>query len=605
MEIKNYLKITLSYLFSKEKNKAKIDFSFKNIKFLLSYMKKQKKKFFQTSILLFVISLLALPSPAIIGYIVDTVFIEKRLYKLSFLALLLIIILLLSEFCRTIQEYQKKRLTQEINLSIQHDLINKILKFPMSLYNNVKTGYLVSRIDEVSYIGVFFTGIFFSLLENFIKLIGSLFIIATFNLKLTLISLLILPLLFEVSRRYRHGLHASSFDLMEADAKLRGKIQETFSGIEIIKAFSKELQEANKIKDNLKKVMDKEIIQSLFSTTSGRILGLISGINMIVILWVSGYEIFQGRLTVGQYIAFVAYIGYLHGPIQLFASIYLSFQTTLVACKRISEFLLKLTEDEDPRRTHKFKKLDGYIEFKNVSHDYGEDNDVLRNVSFFVNKEEKVAFVGKSGSGKSTIVNLIMGFYEPSKGNIYIDSQECRNINLNSLRNKIGLVSQNIFLFNDSILNNIRYSCQDASIEDVIKAAKLSGAHKFISQLPKGYDTHAGELGKKLSGGEKQRISIARSILKHPEIVIFDEPTAHLDSITANSIIDSIQKVFKDKTCIIISHFLKNIDWVDRIIVLKEGKILQEGAHDILVKRIGHYRELFGITGDTCPQFRT
>jgi ABC-type multidrug transport system fused ATPase/permease subunit len=149
------------------------------------------------------------------------------------------------------------------------------------------------------------------------------------------------------------------------------------------------------------------------------------------------------------------------------------------------------------------------------------------------------------------------------------------------------------------------YSCQDANIGDVIKAAKLSGAHEFISQLPNGYDTQSGELGKKLSGGERQKISIARSILKHPEIVIFDEPTTHLDSIAADSIIGSIQKVFKGKTYIIISHFLKNINWVDRTIVLKDGRILQEGTHDILVRGSGHYKELFGITDDTCPKFRT
>lgn len=595
MRIKDHFRIILSHLFPKKNCKTKTDFSLNSIKFLFPYIKRQKKRFFCTFLLLFIISLLVLPSPAITGYIVDTVFVNKRLDKLSFLALLLIIILILSEFGRTLQEYYTKRLSQEINFSIQADLVDKILKFPMSLYNNVQTGYLVSRIDEVGYIGVFFTGVFFSLFERSIKFIGALFIIANFNLKLTLISMLILPLLFEVSRRYRQGLQASSFDLMEANAKLRGKIQETFSGIELIKAFSKEINEANNIKGSLKQVMNKEIIQSLFSSTSGKILGVISGINMILILWVSGYEIFHGRLTVGEYVAFVAYIGYLYGPIQLFASIYLRFQMTFIACKRISEFLLKFTEDEDPRRVHKFNKLEGRIEFKNVYHDYQENSEVLKNISFSINKGEKVAFVGESGSGKSTIVSLIMGFYNPSKGDIYIDNIKCQNIELNSLRDKIGLVSQNIFLFNDSILNNIKYSRQDALIEEVIKAAKLSGAHEFISRLPDGYNTHAGELGKKLSGGEKQRISIARSILKNPEIIIFDEPTAHLDSIAANSIINSIQKIFKGKTCIIISHFLKNINWVDRIIVLRNGEILHEGSHDVLTERLSYYKELFAI----------
>jgi subfamily B ATP-binding cassette protein MsbA len=422
---------------------------------------------------------------------------------------------------------------------------------------------------------------------------GAIFLISRYNLKLTIVSLVILPLFFEVARRSRGAIRMSSIEAMEKGAKVRGKIQETLSGIEVVKTYAKEGYEAAEIKTGLRNMIELEIIQNLFSSLSGKILGVLTSVNLLVILWVGGHEIMAGRLTVGQYVAFVAYIGYLYGPIQMFALTFLQFQRAFMACKRISDFMDKTAEDECPERINEYSAFKGDITFENVSYRYDSGNNVLHNITFSIRAGKKIAFVGKSGAGKSTLVHLILGLYTPTVGRIEIDGIDVKTVRLESLRKRIGIVSQNIFLFDDSILNNIKYSRPDASMEEVISAARSSGCHEFISRLPEGYKTNAGEIGKKLSGGEKQRISIARCLLKKPDLIIFDEPTAHLDSVAVKNLTASIRNLFLNKTCIIISHHLVNISWVDRIFVLEEGRLVQEGTHADLVKKAGEYRELF------------
>jgi len=592
-KIKEYFSLFLSYTRAYKQRKAEIDFSARELAFLVPHAKKYIPRYVGLFFLLLLSSGLSLPGPAITGYIVDKVFVRKDASKLDLLVGLLLAILLLSELVRIVQEYAMLRTSQEFTYSIRVHLIERMLRYPLSFFKDFQTGYLVSRLDEVNLLGSFFSITILSVAENLVRFVGAVFLISRYNLKLTLIAMIVLPLFFEVARRYVGAIRATSMSTMEKSAKVKGKIQETLSGIEVVKTFAKEGYETAEIKTGLRKMIELEIIQNLFSSISGKILGIITSINLLVILWVGGHEIIAGRLTVGQYIAFVAYIGFLYGPIQMFAFTFLHFQRAFIACKRISEFLNKTAEDERPGRKHEFRTIRGDIRFEDVYYHYREGRDVLHGISFSVRKGERIAFVGKSGAGKSTLVHLILGLYEPTAGCVEVDGIDVRTVKLESLRNRIGIVSQNIFLFDDSILNNIKYSRPDASMEEVIAAAKASGCHDFISRFPEGYDTNAGEIGKRLSGGEKQRISIARCLLKKPDLIIFDEPTAHLDPVTVKNLIASIQDLFRDKTCIIISHDLNNIHWADRIFVLKEGLLVQEGTHAELVGMEGEYRELF------------
>lgn len=602
-KIKKYLSLFLSYTRVQKQQRAEINFRFRELAFLVPHAKKNFARYIRLFFLLLLSSGLSLPGPAITGYIVDKVFVRKDASKLDLLVGLLLAILLLSELIRIVQEYAMLRTSQEFTYSIRVHLIERMLKYPLSFFKEFQTGYLVSRLDEVNLLGSFFSITILSVAENLVRFVGAVFLISRYNLKLTLIAMIVLPLFFEVARRYAGAIRATSMRTMEKSAKVKGKIQETLSGIEIVKTYAKESFETGEIKTGLRKMIELEIIQNLFSSISGKILGIITSINLLVILWVGGHEIIAGRLTVGQYIAFVAYIGFLYGPIQMFAYTFLQFQKAFMACKRISAFLDKTAEDERPERTYEFQTILGDIRFENVSYHYGDGKNTLQDINLSIRKGKKIAFVGKSGAGKSTLVHLILGLYEPTSGGIEIDGIDVQTVKLESLRNRIGIVSQSIFLFDDSILNNIKYSRPDASMEEVIAAARASGCHDFISQFPEGYDTNAGEIGKRLSGGEKQRISIARCLLKKPDLIIFDEPTAHLDAVAVKNLIASVQELFKDKTCVIISHHLNNINWVDRIFVLEEGRIVQEGTHAELIVRSEEYRELFEthITGE--PKF--
>ena len=598
MKLRSYLRLLFSYARPQEQEKAKLSVQKKDLSFLVPHLKKGIPRYIRLSFLVLLSSCLSLPGPALTAIIIDKVFVSKDAAKLNFLVSLLLAILLLSEVVRSVQEYSMLRLSQEFTYSVRVALVERILRYPLSFFKDFQSGYLVSRLDEVNLLGGFFSISILSVAENLVCFLGALLLISRYNLKLTLVAMIVLPLFFEVARRSVGALRASSVRTMEKIAKMRGKIQETLSGIEVVKTYAKEDRETAEIKSGLRKMVELEILQNLFSSVSGRLLGVITGVVLLVILWVAGMEIIAGRLTVGQYVAFVAYVAFLYGPMQTFAHAFLHFQRAVMACKRISSFLKKTAENESPERQHEIRSLQGDLLFENVRYNYGDGRDVLHDVSFSVRKGEKIAFVGKSGAGKSTLVYLILGLYEPTAGRIAIDGVDIRLVKLQSLRNRIGIVSQNIFLFDDTLLNNIKYSRPDASMEEVIAVSKSSGCHDFICAFPEGYETNAGEVGKRLSGGEKQRISIARCLLKNPDLVIFDEPTTHLDSIAARNLIASIRDLFKDQTCIIISHNLESISWMERIFVLDEGRLILEGTPKSLQAKEPEYRRLFEAVTD-------
>jgi ABC-type bacteriocin/lantibiotic exporter with double-glycine peptidase domain len=492
------LRLLREHIRTGRNQKAELSFHWREMAFLRPHFKKHLARYIGLGFLLILSSALSLPGPAITGHIIDKVFGSHNVSRLHLLVLLLLVILLISEIVRTFQEFHLLRLSQEFTFSIRINLLERILRYPLSFFREYQTGYLVSRLDEVNLLGSFFSLTILTLAESLLRFFGAIFLITRYNAKLTLIAILILPLFYEVSRRSMRAIRSTSLGMMERNAKVRGKIQETLSGIEVVKTYAKESREATEIKTGLRKIIEMEIIQNLFSFLSVRILGLITGINLLVILWVGGQEIMSGRLTVGEYVAFVAYIGFLYGPIQMFANTFLQFQRSVMAAKRISSFLASEAEDESPIRTHEFLSLRGDIRFDRVRYAYGNGKDVLHDISFSIRSGEMIAFVGRNGAGKSTLVHLILGLYMPKSGNIEIDGVDLGRVRLRTLRDRIGIVSQNIFLFDDTILNNIKYSRPDATPEDVIAAAEAAGCHDFISRFPEGYNTHVGEAGNEL-----------------------------------------------------------------------------------------------------------
>jgi len=380
-----------------------------------------------------------------------------------------------------------------------------------------------------------------------------------------------LPLFYFAARFYAGGIRRVSKEVMEKWAVLSRRIQDSLSGVDVVKIFSAEERETNSIHNHLEDLKRSDIKQNIISSFSSEFMSLIGALGGFVVLWFGGINIIKGTFTIGGYIAFTGYLAKLYGPTQSIAMQGLSFQPAITALNRVSEFSSIAQEEEDPDRKINIKGINR-IEFKNVTFSYGKKK-ALENINLTINKNDKVLITGPNGSGKSTMVKLILGLYKIKQGKLFINNQDINNISLSSLRDKISFVSQNVFLFNDTIRNNILYSKPEASAEEVEKAAKLSGSSDFINKLDEKMDVIVGETGRMISGGEKQKISIARAILKDSDVVIFDEATSQQDAQSIERIESLIEKRFKDKICIIISHrSIKNLK-LTKIIRLKEGSI--------------------------------
>ena len=543
------------------------------LKFLLPYLKKHWKKMAFASILTIIVSLIALPIPLLMKYIIDTLIPDKNFRLLNHVILLLASIQLVKLLISFLTNYYFNILNQEVLLTLKNDLFKKILSLPLSFFDSSQTGYIMSRIGEVNSLGIFFSSSAVRILIAIFEFVFCLFILLYMHWKLTLVSLLILPFFYFITKHYSHGIRKASRDVFEKGALLSRQFQESIAGIEVIKTFASEERESQKVRRNLADYMRSSIITNIIQSISGEGLALLGAMGSFIVLWYGGSEIMRENFTIGGYVAFAAYLGKLYGPTQIMASLGLTIQPAASALNRVKELFDIASDEEDENRIIRLAKVNGAIEFKNVSFSYDHKKNVLRNISFKINPGEKVAFVGPNGSGKSTIIKLILGLYKTGRGKITIDGHNINLIVLSTLRAKISTVSQNIFLFNDSIKNNIRYSNPNAREEEIIGAAKKAGAYEFIMNLENKFDTIIGETGKKISGGEKQKISISRAFIKNSEIIIFDEATSHLDNESMKKIQTIINEEFENKTCIIVTHQLSESINIDRIYKLKKGEI--------------------------------
>ncbi len=540
--------------------------------FLLPYFKKHWGKFILGSALLLLISLLALPGPLLTKYLVDDVLVAKNLKVLNLIIIGLFLLLIFRFFFSLAMNYLFTILNQEILISLKRSLFSHVIRLPLSFFDERRSGYLVSRIHEIDSLGVFFSSSLVRLLIGVFEFLFCLLIMFYLNWKLTLLSFLIFPAFYIVLKSYSRGFRAASFDFFEKGANLSSQFQETLAGLGLVKSFAAEERETQKLEKNLKQYFRSGLIQSLIGTFSGELIIWIASAGGFLVLWFSGRQIINNQFTIGGYIAFAGYLSKLYGPLQLFASTGLILQPALAGLHRASE-LLHLATEEDPARTEKLGQARGEIEFQNVTFSYDGTKQVLHNVSFRIEPGQKIAFLGPNGSGKSTIVRLLLGLYPVKSGKVAVDGKSIDTLILSNLRERIGIVSQNIFLFDDSIRNNILYSKPETNEEQLVKVARLADAHDFISSMPSGYETVVGERGNKLSGGEMQKISIARTLLKNPDMVIFDEATSQIDCESEKKIYDIFAESFKEKTCIIIAHRIFNRDIFDKIYYLEEGRI--------------------------------
>lgn len=542
-------------------------------------------------------SLLGFPQPLIIRYLIDDVILPRQLNLLVGAVFLLIAVAVAERLSRLMQQFYFARFEREIILDIQKDLLERTLRFPKSFFDKNQTGYLMSRLSsDVQGLSWFFSDTVAYAFENTIRFGGGIFLLIYLEWRLALGVLIILPMILYTVRFFSDRIHTLSHEGMEQHGDVSGDFQEAISSVTLIKSFSSENKTLDHVVSKLRGALHIYLEQSAVGATADLAIGTIPGIARALVLAIGAILIISGRWSLGSLLAFIAYLDYVFGPAHFLASANLQLQNSRAALERVSA-LFDIVPEDNPDTGIVAERLSGDIEFRHVSFSYSDREPVLEDVSFHIHPGERIAIIGPSGVGKTTLLSLILRFYKPQKGDIYFDGRPASAYELGSLRRRIGYSSQSPILVTGTIMENLRYGNPAAADEDVLHAARAAGIHDFITGLPRGYETDIREKGENFSEGQKQRLALARALVLDPDILVLDEPTSALDSRIEQSILDSLAAITGNKTLFIVTHRLAMIERSDRILVLNEKRLVATGTHSFLLETSDYYRQILTASG--------
>ena len=564
------------------------------LKSFIHYYKPHWKLFVFDMVCALVAASCDLMYPVISRNIINTYIPDKNLRLILTWCVALLVIYLVQAIMQYFMQYQGHVVGVRMQADMRRDVFEHLQKLPFSYFDEHKTGVIMSRIvNDLMDISEFAHHGPEDLFISLVSVVGSFIILCTINIPLTLITFAVLPflILFVVKKRTAMTIafRKNRIEIAEVNASLENSI----AGVRVARAFTGEQEEAKKFDENNQRYVTVRerayrVMAEFFSGTN-----FLTSLMNVVVLTGGGYCVYRGVINVGDMVAYMLFINMFVNPIKKLIQFVEMFQNAITGYTRFQELMNIEVEQEEPDAVD-LKDVRGEITFDNVSFQYNEGKEVLSNISMPFPQGEMVAIVGPSGGGKTTLCHLIPRFYEITQGSICIDGQDIRKVTRRSLRSKIGIVQQDVFLFTGTIFDNIAYGKLGASREEVYEAAKKANIHDYIMSLPEGYDTFVGERGVKLSGGQKQRISIARVFLKNPPILILDEATSALDNVTENYIQDSLDELCKNRTTIVVAHRLSTIKNADEIIVMDRDGIQERGTHtQLLEKDNGIYRELY------------
>ena len=565
----------------------------KVIKFF-GYFKKYKKLFFIDFSCAFLMAVIDLIFPVFTQRTIDTIIPKGEMKLLLTAGIFLICIIIVRNIFSFIVTYWGHVFGLKVRSDMRNKLFRHMQKLSFSYYDNVKTGELISRvigdmeqISELAHHGpedVFIAAV---------SIIGSFILMINMNVKLTLIIFVILPIFIYFIMKCNIEMKKSLKRSRKTYAGFTADLTDNISGIRVIKAFGNDSFIERKFEKGNQEVNEKmkDFYKVLGGTAVG--MGLFSGTIQVFVLIIGGFMIYNGEISVGVLVGFLLFVNQFLEPIKKLMNLLEIYQGGMAGFDRFLEILAIDPDIEDSKNAVYLENIEGDIEFKNVDFSYGTEEEVLKSFNLKIKRGENIAVVGESGAGKSTICSLIPRFYDVTDGEVFIDSINVKDIQERTLRENIGIVQQDTFLFNGTIAENIMFGKLNATMEEVIEAAKKANAYEFIMEMPDGFNSVIGERGIKLSGGQKQRISIARIFLKNPKILILDEATSALDNNTEKQIQKSLEELSKGRTSVTIAHRLTTVNKCDRIIVLGKDGILEEGNHETLMNKKGVYYNLY------------
>lgn len=575
----------------------------KNYLRLLSYIRPYTKTILTAIFCIVVAAGSNLYVPWIIKDMIDKVLAEKDMEMLNYISIGIVVVFLIRGIFYFGQSYLVSYVGQRVVIDIRGQLYRKFQRLPLAYYDKHRTGEMMSYIsNDVAALQNAMVDKLIELITEISIFIGSLGMMFYLDWKLSLLTFAVVPMVGQAMNIFGKKLKKSGTMIQERMADMTAMLQESLSAVRVVKSFVREDHEIKRYDQENERNFEAAMLNIRLMSMLTPTVEFLAALAVTVIVWFGGYEVVEGKITAGALVAFLTYAVNLANPVKRISRAFGTMQQALAAADRVFAVMDLPEMIADKLDAKPLPKVTGRVKVDNVSFSYNEEAPAVKNISFEVKPGQMIAFVGPSGAGKSTIANLLPRFYDVTEGSITVEGMDVRDVTLSSLREQIGIVPQETMLFSGTVWENIRYGRLDATNEEIVEAAKAANADEFIRQLPNGYDTKLGERGVNISGGQRQRLAIARAILKDPQILILDEATSALDTESEKVVQAALDRLMVGRTSFVIAHRLSTILSADRILVLDHGEIVEDGTHEELLVKGGLYSNLYNIQFNNLQQ---